>query len=221
MNQSASEYYQKATAWEEEVYLSLRQSRNRAYIVASIAAFIAIMCVIALVVTLPMKEFVPMVITVDKQTGYLEPATMLEDNTLSEKDAVTQSFLMRYLNARESYNPAVLEENYNLAQYLSGDNAAKEHKALWDSANPDNPSKVYDRSTSIEVRVKSIQLLEKNRATIRFQRNLITNNVTTSDHWVATLTFVYENEPTQMKERLINPLGFKVTNYRLTQEIME
>ena len=35
---------------------------------------------------------------------------------------------------------------------------------------------------------------------------------------IATISFEYKNEPTQEKDRLVNPLGFQVTSYRVDPE---
>jgi type IV secretion system protein VirB8 len=37
-------------------------------------------------------------------------------------------------------------------------------------------------------------------------------------HWVATLTFAYVNAPMSSTDRLVNPLGFAVSEYRADPE---
>jgi type IV secretion system protein VirB8 len=38
-------------------------------------------------------------------------------------------------------------------------------------------------------------------------------------HWVATLTYAYVNAPTAANDRLVNPLGFLVSEYRADPEV--
>jgi type IV secretion system protein VirB8 len=39
-------------------------------------------------------------------------------------------------------------------------------------------------------------------------------------HWVSTLTFSYANAPMSSADRLINPLGFLVSEYRADPEVV-
>ena len=39
-------------------------------------------------------------------------------------------------------------------------------------------------------------------------------------HWVSTLTFSYTNAPMSSADRLINPLGFVVSEYRADPEVV-
>ncbi len=215
------QYYEAGEVWEQEIYLSLKTSRNRAWIMSGILGGIAVLCLIALIIVLPLKSVEPFVVTVDRNTGYTEVTRPLGEGTLQQDEAVIQFDLVRYLNARETYNPAVLEQNYTLAQSLSSGTAAKEHKALWDAANPDNPSAVYGRGAAIDVRITSVSLLNERTASIRFQRELRQNTTQSVTHWNAILTFRHNTKPASMEERFMNPLGFEVTSYRLTQEIPE
>lgn len=215
------QYYEAGKVWEQEIYLSLKTSRNRAWMISGILGAVAVLCLIALIIVLPLKSVEPFVITVDRHTGYTEVTRPLAEGALPQDEAVIQFDLVRYLNARETYNPAVLEQNYRLAQSLSADIAAKEHKALWDAANPDNPSAVYGRSATIDVRIQSVALLNEHTASVRFRRELRQNNTRSVSHWNALMTFRHSTKPASMEERFLNPLGFEVTSYRLTQEIPE
>ncbi|MDD9333972.1 MAG: type IV secretion system protein, partial [Bartonella sp.] len=46
------------------------------------------------------------------------------------------------------------------------------------------------------------------------------NNKEFITHWVATLTFEYTNAPISVQNRLINPLGFIVNEYRTDPEVV-
>lgn len=214
-------YYNDGQVWEQEIYLSLRQSCKRAWIIAGVAGSIAILCLIALLILLPLKTVEPYVVTVDRQTGYMEVTRQLADGELQQDEAVIQFNLVRYVTARENYNPPMLEQNYRLAQSLSSDEAAKEHKALWDAANPDNPSAIYGYNGTIDTRIKSVSLLNERTASVRFERELNMHRKRTVSHWNAIITFRHSNKPVSMEERFVNPLGFEITSYRLTQEILE
>lgn len=215
------QHYEEGSLWEQEIYLSLQHSRKRAWIVSAVMAGVAILSLIALLIVLPLKSVEPFVVTVDHTTGYTEVARPLADGPLQQSEAVIQFDLVRYVNARETYNPAVLEQNYKLAQSLSSGDAAQEHKALWDASNPDNPSAVYGRDATIDVRIKSVALLNDHTASVRFRRELRQNNSKNLSHWNAILTFRHSSASASMEQRFLNPLGFEITSYRLTQELPE
>src|SRR5688572_13484383 len=103
------DYYTAGKLWEQEIYLSLKMSRNRAWIMCGILGAVALLCLIALIIVLPLKSVEPYVVTVDRNTGYMEVTQPLAEGKLKEDESVIQFNLVRYLNARESYNPAVLE----------------------------------------------------------------------------------------------------------------
>src|SRR4051812_5893327 len=107
-----STYYQQAQSWAEEIHHGLRASRRRAYIVAGMAAAIAMLEAVALVLLMPLKTVVPYTITVDRQTGYMELAQGLKPGLLAQDTAVIQSFLMQYVLARETFDVSDLQDNY-------------------------------------------------------------------------------------------------------------
>jgi type IV secretion system protein VirB8 len=49
-------------------------------------------------------------------------------------------------------------------------------------------------------------------------RTVTRGNDVRTTHWVATLTFSYVNAPMSSTDRLVNPLGFVVSEYRADPE---
>ena len=63
----------------------------------------------------------------DKATGYVEVARPLESGgPISEREAVTQANIVRFIRARETYDPPALRDNFELAALLSAGSASKE-----------------------------------------------------------------------------------------------
>ncbi|MDD9900373.1 MAG: type IV secretion system protein [Alphaproteobacteria bacterium] len=215
------EYLKDGDSWDNEIFANMQQSRNRAWIMAFCSMAIAILSLVGLVLLLPLKSFAPYVVTVDRQSGYVEVTKGLYAGNLTQDEAITQSNLVRYVSARESYNPAILRENYELAALMSSDSAMKELQNLWDGSNPDNPSVVYGPKAGIDIKIKSVSLLNENTASIRFLRELHQNDQTNISHWNAVLDFQYAQKPAKMSDRFKNPLGFQVTRYRLNPDALE
>lgn len=219
--QKLQEHFKAGESWDQEVFANMRQSRNRAWAVAFFGMAVALLSLICLALLLPLKTFAPYVVTVDRQTGYIEVTKGLYGGDLTEDEAVTQSNLVRYVSAREAYNPAVLRENYDFVALLSSGEALKELQKLWNGENPDNPSIVYGKNAGIDVKIGSISLLNKKTASVRFVRELHQNDQTRVSYWNAIIDFQYVRKPEKMADRFQNPLGFQVTSYRVNPDALE
>ena len=64
-----SEYLGIGQRWEDDLYRSLRRSRSLACLVAIVAGGIAIVALVCLALLVPLKQFEPYVVTVDKTTS--------------------------------------------------------------------------------------------------------------------------------------------------------
>lgn len=215
------DYFDKGQTWEYEIVANALSSRNRAWVMASFMGIIACLSLITLCLVLPLKTFVPYVITVDRQTGYYEVSKGLKDAALSSDEAVTQSNLVRYVSLREQYNPAILKDNFETIVMMSEDSALKDYRHLWSSKNPDNPSIKLGRKTTIDIKIKSVSFISDKIASVRFIRETRSPEGIKTSHWNAIIEFIYTQKPLQMKERFENPLGFRVINYRVNPEALE
>ncbi|MBI1302057.1 MAG: type VI secretion protein [Alphaproteobacteria bacterium] len=214
-------YFKYAKTWDQEIVASALQSRNRAWIVATTCLILSLLCITALLLLLPLKTFEPYVVAVDRHTGYLEVVRGLKSSTLSEDQAITESNLVKYVSLREQYNPAILKNNYDEVVMMSGDQALKEFRELWAANNPDNPSVKLGTKSAIEIKIKSVSFISDRIASVRFLKEKTTPKGKKESHWNAVIEFHYAQKPTKMRERLSNPLGFQVTNYRINPEALE
>lgn len=214
-------YFGHGETWEQEIIANAIQSRNRAWIMSFFCMGFAVLAVGALLLLLPLKTFEPYVVTVDRGTGFLEVTKGLYQGNLTEDEAITQSNLVKYVSLRESYNPSILRENYDLVSLMSQGIALKEFQQLWNGENPDNPSVVYGRKAAIDVKIQSVSFLNDKTASVRFQRELKENNQTKVSYWTAIIDYQYTQKPMKMADRFLNPLGFQVTSYRINPEVLE
>lgn len=222
-NDFMSRYAAEGKTWETEIFASAYQSRNRAWIFSFISMGVAVSSIITLMMILPLKTFEPYIVTVDRSTGYVEVTKGLEAGNLSQDEAITQSNLVRYLSARESYNPnpQVLRENYEFVALLSGGAALKEYQQLWNGENSENPSIQLGHKASIDIKIQSVSFLNDKTASVRFIREVRKDNLLKTSTWIAIIDFQYVQKPMKMIDRFSNPLGFQITSYRLNPEIME
>jgi type IV secretion system protein VirB8 len=215
------QYFTDAGTWDQEIFASISLSRNRAWLVAFFCMGVTVLALLTLILLLPLKTFAPYVITVDKSTGYVEVTKGLYDGNMTIDQAVTESNLVRYVSTRESYNPSVLRENYNLVALMSAETALDEYQRLWDGKNQDNPSVRMGTQAAITIKIKSVSFLNERTASVRFLREYHANDQIKSSDWIAVVDFQYVKTPMKMEDRFQNPLGFQVTSYRINPEAPE
>jgi type IV secretion system protein VirB8 len=212
--------YQAAASWAADVHGSLRASRRIAWIVAAAAGLVAVLEALALAGLAPLKTVVPYTIEVDRQTGYVQMVKGLKPGPLSETSAVTQSFLVQYVIARETFDAADLRDNYRKVTLWSAGEARNSYENDMRKTNPASPLNLYSPTTIVSTTIDSVSLLSPTTALVRFEtvRRDAGGGVTPQGAFVAVMAFRYTGAPMRMEDRFLNPLGFQVISYRRDTE---
>ena len=224
MNEQSREaldaYYKEAASWNRDRLDALHKSQRTAWWVAGGAAAIALMEGLALLLLTPLKTVVPYTLMVDKTTGYVQALKPLDADKVAPDTALTQSFLVQYVIAREGYDVDSVQLSYRKVALWSAENARSEYLGLMQVSNPLSPLVLYPRTTSIETRVKSVSPVGKNVALVRFDtvRHDAGGAVQPPRSWVAVIRYRYSGEPMKLEDRFVNPLGFQVLRYRKDPE---
>jgi type IV secretion system protein VirB8 len=215
-----SRYYQEAATWSADIHGALRASRRVAWIIAGAAVLVAALEAVALAVMTPLHTVVPYTILVDRQTGYVETVTGLKPGALTQDQAVTQSFLVRYVIARETFDATDLREKYHEVLLWSAGEARDQYERLMEKTTPTSPLNLYSPTTLVAVTVKSVSMLSPTTALVRFDttRTDVGAAAGSTQSWAAVLAFRYSGAPMAMGDRFVNPLGFQVTRYRRDAE---
>lgn len=211
-------YYADGAIWERDIARRNRNSRALAWIVAAVMTVVAIGALGTLALLVPLKTYEPYMVVVDKTTGFVEVKRPMAEGPLTQDEAVTTFNIVRYIKARETYDPKALKDNFDLAQLLATGDAARELTEIYSPANPSNPVKVYGTNTVVAVTIKSVTFPNNRTALARFSTeeksstNIITRN------WVSLVRFRYTSAPMRNEWRFDNPLGFQALEYRRDQE---
>lgn len=215
-------YYREAGSWAEDRQEALRASRKTAWIVAGVACIVAVAEALALLMLTPLKTVVPYTLMVDKQTGFVQTLRPLDPEQVSGNAALTQSFLVQYVIARESFDSASLQANYRKVALWSEGNARSAYVAGMQASNPESPLASLPRSTIVETRVKSVSPLGNGAAMVRFDtiRHDAGTRAQESRPWVVVIRYRYSGEPLRLEDRFVNPLGFQVSHYRRNPEAL-
>jgi type IV secretion system protein VirB8 len=213
-------YYAEAASWNRDRAQAMRSSQRIAWWLAGVAATIALLEGIALVLLTPLKTVEPYTLMVDKTTGYVQALKPLDQSKISPDAALTQSFLVQYVIAREGFDMATLNANYRKVALFSADKARSSYLQTMQVSNPASPLVLYPRTTTVDVRVKSVSPVGANAALVRFDtvRSDAGAQAQPSNSWVAVIRYRYSAEPMTLEDRFVNPLGFQVTSYRKDPE---
>jgi type IV secretion system protein VirB8 len=220
-HQDLESYFQNARRWEQDMLLSAQRSKRLAWTVAAVASALAVVSVGAVAALAPLKTVEPFVIRVDNATGIVDAVSALKDTSSTYGEAVARYFLAKYVRAREGFARAEAEANFRTVSLLSGQGEQQRFAAYYRGSNPESPQVVYGRSGVAEVRIKTISLLGPGLASVRYLRETRKGEDVKTSHWIATVTFDIRLEVSiSTQDRLVNPIGFLVSEYHADPEVL-
>lgn len=218
-------FYKQGSDWEADRQARLEKSERRAWTVAGSATLIAVMAVIGIATLAPFKRIVPYVFAVDKATGNVELVNAADDRSvLGYQELLDKHWAQRYIVARESYNYKLLQHDYDTVLALSADEVGRDYAKLYEG--PNARDKKYGASVEMRVTVLSVTLAQDDvgtKAVVRFEKSAKRTEADYAEapqYYVAT--FPYEYKPSMFgkeKDLIQNPLGYRVTSYRVDAEI--
>lgn len=215
-------YYVEADSWAHDRVDALQVSRRTAWRVAFGAGLIAVLEAFALIVLMPLKTVEPYTLLVDRQTGFVQALQPIDVERIAPDRALTQSFLVQYVIARESFDIDSLSDNYRKVALWSSGAARTQYIAASQISNPESPLARYPRTTLVETRVKSVSPVGRDVAMVRFEtrRRDAGGQAGPPSAWVAVIRYRYSGEPMSIEDRFINPLGFQVLRYQRNPEAL-
>jgi type IV secretion system protein VirB8 len=215
-------YYAEAASWNRDRVQTMRSSQRLAWWIAGVAGSIALLEAIALVLLTPLKTVEPYTLMVDRTTGYVQALKPLDQAKITPDSALTQSFLVQYVIAREGFDMATLNANYRKVALFSADAARSSYVQQMQVSNPSSPLVLYPRTITVDVHVKSVSPVGKNAVLVRFDtiRSDQGAQPQPPSPSVAVIRYRWSDAPMSLEDRFVNPLGFQVTGYRKDPEAL-
>jgi type IV secretion system protein VirB8 len=222
----------RSVSFEMTIADIAKRSERRAWWVAFVAMAMALILAGGYFYMLPLKQKIPYLVMADAYTGTATVARLDGDFAMrgvTTREAVNRSNVAHFVMARESYDLALVNlRDWKTVQTMASPGVKAEYTAMFSSNNPDGWIKQYGQNQSIRIKLLSIQLVGGGRgvtprgATVRFQRVLFSKSnggSRTLDSKIATIEFTYkQNLEMDDQNRIENPLGFWVTNYRVDDD---
>lgn len=209
-----------------------KRSERRAWAVAFCSTVVSLILIGGYFYVLPLKEKVPYLVLADAYTGTSSLARLTPDvidRQITSSEAINRSNIAHFVLARESYDLSITNlRDWPTVLTMASPTVAVPYKNLHAATNENSPFKLYGRNRAIRVKILSIVLIggdegsQTRGATVRFQRTIYdkTNgSVKPLDSKIATLEFEYKpNLRMDDQNRVENPLGFQVMNYRVDSD---
>lgn len=211
-------YFDKARRFDQDRLISLERSARIAWSIAIAAGGIAGIAIFSVAALTPLKTVEPFVVRVDNSTGIVDVVSALTSKAGSYDEAVTKYFAARYVRAREGYVWSEAKENFDTVSLLSAQSEQTRFAAFYRGSNPNSPQNVYGRGSTAKITIKSISMINANVVSVRYLMTVTRGDDVRTTHWVASITYSYINAAVSSTDRLVNPLGFVVSEYRADPE---
>ncbi|UTO28066.1 virB8 family protein [Bartonella harrusi] len=215
------EYIKEARSFDIDRMYGMRIRMKIAMALTVLFGLMTIALALAVAALTPLKSVEPFVIRVDNSTGIVETVSALKELPNDYDEAITRYFAAKYVRAREGFLSSEAENNFSLVSLLSSP-AEQNRFAKWYAGNnPESPQNIYQNMIAT-VTIKSISFLSKDLIQVRYYKAVKdSNDKETISHWVSILNFSYINAQISTTDRLINPLGFQVSEYRTDPEVIQ
>lgn len=186
----------------------------------------SLMCTMVMAIVIaqltPLKTVEPFVIQVDQKSGITQTVDPLTVKELTANESVNNFFIVGYIRARETYDIHDLPHNYNVVRIMS--ERDRVYPDFVTQADPNNPRSNAARLGSSGLRTvkfKSITYLNPHLVQARVLIEEKSGTAYNQYNKIILVGFEYIKLTLAEEERYINPLGFRVTEYRVDEETLQ
>jgi type IV secretion system protein VirB8 len=212
-------FLEETRGLERSFIQEVLRSRRNAWFVAGGAgalAFFALM-VLAVHIKEASRPVPPFILRVDNATGATDVVSVIKETQNSYGEIIDQYWVAQYVIHHESYDYQTIQADYNATGLMSTADVAADYHRMFEGDQA--RQKVLADKANIVVSHASPPLIDKSTstATARFMTTVHYRNNKPDEvrHWIATIAYSYVNAPMHPQDRLINPLGFQVTSWRV------
>jgi len=164
----------------------------------------------------------PMIVPFDTETGMALPNAIVQAVSLTERPAIIEAQVYRYVIDRETYNQLDNDVRVRTVLNQSDGAAATGLRALWTSGHEAYPPDSYGTDARLDVEVLSITHISAHRAQVRLRKQLNTPRGNQNGLFTATLLFEFRPENSRSIDDVWqNPFGFTVTEYAIRSDRLE
>jgi type IV secretion system protein VirB8 len=207
----------KIKSWYSNRYQIVIVQRNILLLFTIISMFSVAVSVFFVKNIMSSKSLDPYVIEVEKKTGVATVVDQLTSQRFTGDQAIRQYFINQFIQAATAYDPRTYKKDVEVVRLFS---TPAVYSQFFSRIN----ARKLGTSYSIGVRVKSIQFPDSSSAKIRLLQQTTFKDagrdVRSSKDLIIDMKFYFSPQILLTKEeRLINPLGFQVSQYLIAEEV--
>ncbi len=203
--------------WSQDTYEGLIIQRNFLILISLFLLVAVAISVLTIGYIKSTQTIEPFVIEIERKTGVPTVVDPISVERYSSDEAIKRYFIMKYIRAREEYIYGSYKYNYyTVVRVLSSSDVYySDYKSKASPLNKNSLYSTHGENYSSTVNLKSLIFQTPNSAQVRIK--VVGSNNITSDK-IVYMEFKFDNIKMNDDERLINPLGFVVTLYRIADE---
>ena len=206
----------KVKSWYSNRYQIVVVQRNILLLFTLVSMFSVAIAVIFVKNVMSSKSLEPYVIEVEEKSGVATVVDQLTSRDFTGSEVMRKYFINQFVHAASGYDPKIYAQEKNKVRLLSSSGVYANFR------NRINPRKLGVDS-KIQVRIKSVQFTNSYTAQVRIVQQFSSKTAKSSlKNQIITINFAYAPAlKLSLEDRLINPLGFQVSNYLIADEIFE
>ncbi len=205
---------EKKKSWYYSRYQSVVVQRNILLMFALLSMIAVTVSVVFVRTVTASKSLDPYVIEIEEKTGVPVVVEQLSKQYLTGNQMIIRYFLNQYIHASSGYDARLYRQSIDGVRLLSTPGVYVDFRRR---IRP----KDLGNGASIKVRIKSIQFPGPNTAQVRLLKVVSGDNSDRTINELINIEFRFAELALSAEERMINPLGFQVGRYLITEEIYE
>lgn len=187
--------------------------------IAFASAVISLVSVIGLVYVSTRSTFIPYVVQVDEQTGYVKSLGSLEETSMKPTDSIKGYFLSRFIEGIRSIpaDKKLLNENFNRTAHMFTEESANKYKELYLPTIKKN----IEEGKRNYVKILSVTAVpdSKDSYSVRWQEETTSGGQGKPIVRAYSGVFTLKEERISDKELLVsNPMGLFVKDFQISDE---
>ncbi|WP_411566801.1 virB8 family protein (plasmid) [Pseudomonas orientalis] len=216
---NAARYFEANIAADEK-----RKTRNanRLSVFFGLLTFMSIAAVMGLT---PLKTVETYLVRVDNTSGFtdvIKPTSEVK----STEQLDDEYWLSTYARFRESYNFSTSDANFAMVELMSYDETFTEYRNF--QLSKKGYLALLSNNRQIRTEVNNINFLKRDNAVgtaqVRITKTVLDPNgvpdpMLRPTTWILTIAFDYKNPAKKAGDQWLNPRGFGVRSYVMTQEV--
>lgn len=166
------------------------------------------------------KTIEPFVVEIDERTGIPTVVNQVSKKQYTANNIIVEYFLYRYVLARESYDYKDFNyKYYTVVRLLSSPKVFRSFYTSVNIRNDNSPYNLYGRNVRLVPKIRSILNISGGKQIRIIVQHIKNNAIIKEEKKIIFLRYRFIELNLSLDARLVNPLGFQVTEYKIEDEL--